>query len=212
MPVVYEENPTVEIYDLIRDLGSQYAEIPLDYLAQYFLRAAFEACVNADLDRRKARVETIPCVSTYRLQPSDDTIINALLDIRCIGGADKGRVVKRFPQAPEAWYGGVGTWYDPNGTLHIESGSARPSTYEADFSVFPRMDACRVSREFADRYYEILRYGVQALVHETPGALFSAPLAAEFKREFQNRYRAAKLERMTGSQRGVGRVRNRRIL
>jgi hypothetical protein len=211
--ILYEENPTIDVYELVQEIALEYPTIPLDFLIRYMLRAAIEACRAADLDRRFAIIEVRPYVETYLIQASDGSELVAILKIECTEGGDINRTIKRFPHKPaHPGYHGVGTWIEEGNILHIDSGSHLPSVYRVEYSVSPNLDTRVLRKEFKDKYYEILYNGIKYFVHSNTGPLFNLQLAMEYKRLFQSGYRAAKIEALRGKQRGTGRMVYKRIL
>jgi hypothetical protein len=212
--IVWEDHPKVAVHDLLADVAFEFPEVPSDALARYALLAATEACRNADLDRRSCLVHTVPHVTTYLLDPLDSSEVVAVLGATQIDGADRGRRIRRFMREPKVSYSGIGFWYDPpERTVHIVTGSLRPGVFRVEFSAAPARDSCMIPASFASEHLDILLDGIRAKVYELPDRpWFSLQFAAEYARRFRRGYGEAKVDRMTGGQRGMFRMSRRKIL
>jgi hypothetical protein len=212
--IVWEEHPSVGVHDVLAEVAFEYPGVPQDVLAAMAVSAAIEACREADLVRRSCELLTQPRVETYLLAPQDDTEVVAILDARRLEGSDMTRVLRRYPSEPSGPFRGEALWYDaPARTVHLVSRSAHRGRYRLDYSVSPRPGAATLPAQFAGAHAPLIRDGVRARVHAQPGREWSDPrLSALFGRRFRDGYRAAKVERMRGGQRGASRVRHGRVL
>jgi hypothetical protein len=210
---VYEEHPTVSMYDLTVDLEYEFPGLSKDAIVHYLRRAADAACRNSDLDMRVLEFETEPGVDSYLLEPPDEAELVAILDVVCLEGADASRIVRRYSGRPER-AGGLGVWYTSGDrVLHFSEAPRAWSLYKAEFSVCPAPDACEISARFKGAYYDLLLLGARARIYGLPGRpWFSPDLASVNAARFQKACQHAKVENLLGGQRGRFRVRHRRIL
>lgn len=206
----WQKRPTAPLSSLVDELGYEFQGLPLDALEAYARRAAQTACRMADLDVWAQKIHTQHGVKNYLLEPAEGTDIVALLGVRCLSGADLHRQIRRVTEKPQRGFPGVAVWHEPRvRELWFEglATSGEPSVFEAEVSLCPLPDACEVSAEFAGRLYEPLMDGVKSYVYDMAGRpLFSPQLAQSCRAKFLDACRQAKIEDMSGRQRGMLRL------
>jgi hypothetical protein len=198
-----------DLADLLDDLNYEFLDLSVSALEHYVRRAAIYMCRNGDLAVQKVVVRTLPNVRNYLLEPSDDTELVALLGVRCVTPGQSGWVIRALSEPPRQ-FGGPVSWFVAPNELFIESPFR--GSFEAEFSVAPSRTSCSVPSVLADRWYEVLLTGARHYIHDASGKPWSdKKLALELLAEFRSGVQRAKVECMTGFQRGVLRMNTPRV-
>ncbi|MDR1314801.1 MAG: hypothetical protein LBQ12_14210 [Deltaproteobacteria bacterium] len=200
----------VPLEDLTDDLGYEFLDLSLDALSHYIRRAAIYMCRNGDLVSQKAHIRTCPNVVNYALEPADEAELVALLSVKCVTPCQRHNVIRALAE-PNVILPGPVSWFAPPDELYLKADFQ--GDYEAEFSVSPSRTACEIPAVLSDRWYELLLTGARGYIHEASGKPWSdKKLSAELLTDFRHGVQQAKVECMTGFQRGVLRLNMPRVL
>jgi hypothetical protein len=200
----------VDLHELTDDLVYEFLDVPTEALVHYLRRAAITMCRDGDLVTQRVRIRTQANVPNYALEPADEDELVALLDVKCKAEGQAQIIVRTLREPSRRVFGPV-AWFAPPEELFIVA--PFEGEYEALFSVAPRRDACSVPAELRDRWYEILLTGARHYIHDASGKPWSdKKLSLQLGDEFKNGIRKAKVESMTGYQRGFLRINRPRVL
>jgi hypothetical protein len=206
---LYDARPRVDLEDLTEDLVFEFPDFPLETLVYYLRRAAMIMCRDGALVPRVLKVTTSPGVGGYPLETSDGEEVVSVLSVR-----DKnGREVARHPGDPGPGVVGPRCWLDPQAVFQIRGTPARPAEYFVEVAVAPAADAWTVDAFVGSDHLETLLTGAKSLIYGIRGKPWSDPAAAaDLKRRFEAGIGEAKFDQIKGSQWGVMRLKQRRVL
>jgi hypothetical protein len=211
MTITYEQFPKIALEDILDDLSYEFSHIPVDALEHYVRRAAIIMCRNGDLARQKVIVRTQPNVPNYLLEPSDDSEIVALMDVKAIDGCMWSTQVNRVTARPTRFGVGATVWFEPPNELFIHSDYE--GTYAVDFSVAPTRDACEIPAVLYNNYYEVLMSGARYFVHDVADKPWTDKKVSMLHYElFLRGIKNAKIDSLMGFQRGFLQLKRQRVV
>lgn len=211
MTVTYELFPKIALEDILDDLGYEFSDVPSDALTHYLRRAAILMCRNGDLARQRATIRTQPNVENYLLEPTDDSEIVAIMDVKAIDGCMFTMRVARVTARPVRFGVGATVWFESPNELFIHSDFE--GTYLVDFSVAPTRDACEIPAVIYNEHYETLLAGARYFAHDVAGKPWSDKKLALTHYEFFLRgIKNAKIDSLMGAQRGSLQMKRLRVV